>query len=247
MRRFVRHILRKQIDDFDWNTYSRLYGPENDAESCYFTLDLSSVDYKIVDGRIFVLGDCKPLQGPNRAIIESVINLPNIQSIAEVGTGNGKIIVNIKRILGSKAKYSASDISKGQLKLFEERFPKEFTEISPHVFDLTKTPIVESEKPDVVLIATVLMHIKRETEYRHAVKHLLQSARKYVAIYENWLSHNYYSDLAELLALTSNSSDTCIYKYDSGSNMCIVIGLNNNTLTWPYEPINSPDELKKYL
>lgn len=247
VRRFKRHILRMQVDDADWSTYSNSYGPQNEAESFYFTFDLGCIDHKVIDGRIYILGDCKPLQGSNRAIIESVINLPNICSVSEIGTGNGKIIVNIKRLLGANITYSASDISEGQLCLFKERFPEEYAEIHPYIFDITKESLATDEKPDVVYAATVLMHIKRSVEYRNALQNLLLSAKRYVALIDYWRSHDYYSDLRDLFKLSSELSCACIYKYDSGTNICIIVGLNGNRLMWPYEPVNNRDELMKYL
>lgn len=247
IRRFKRHILRMEVDDADWSTYSTSYGPQNEAESFYFTFDLGCIDHKVIDGRIYILGDCKPLQGSNRSIIESVINLPNICSVSEIGTGNGKIIVNIKRLLGANITYSASDISEGQLCLFKQRFPDDYAGLRPYILDITKDALAADEKSDVVFAATVLMHIKRSAAYRNALKNLLLSANRYVTLIDYWRSHDYYSELQDLFKSFSEFSDACIYKYDSGTDICIIVGLNGNRLMWPYEPVKSGDELMKYL
>ena len=193
--RFKRHILRMQVDDFDWSTYSDVYGIENEAESRYYTFDIGKIDHRIIDGRIYILGDCKPIQFSNRAIIEAVINLPNINSVTEIGTGNGKLIVNIKRILGPNLLYKASDLAQCQLDLFKRTFPLDYEEIRPYIFDITRYSLSFNERTDVVFAATVLMHIKREAAYQFALRNLFLCAKKYVVILDNWMSHEYYSDL----------------------------------------------------
>ncbi|MBI5100214.1 MAG: class I SAM-dependent methyltransferase [Nitrospirae bacterium] len=245
--RFKRHILKMQVDDDNWETYSKAYGPENEAESFYYTFDLGKIDHKIIEGNIYILGDCKPLQFSNRAIIEAVINLPDIFSIAEVGAGNGKLIVNIKRILGSKIGYSASDIAQCQLDLFKQTFPKDFDEIRPYVLDITKEPLPLKEKTDVVFAATVLMHIKRDIEYNKALLNLLFSANKFVVIIDNWKSHDYYEDISNIITNTPRLSIATIYKYDSGSNICIIVALAGDKLPSRYTEMHNGAELIKYF
>jgi len=246
--RFKRHILKMQLDDDNWETYSKAYGPENEAESYYYTFDLGKIDHKIIDGNIYILGDCKPLQFSNRAIIEAVINLPDISSISEVGTGNGKLIVNIKRILGPKVIYTASDIAKCQLDLFKQTFPEDFNQIQPYIFNITERSLPANDKQDVVFAATVLMHIKREIEYRKALENLLLSANKYVVILDNWKSHDYYNDI---LTIIKNNTDkfscSTVYKYDSGSNICIIVGLIKDKLPLMYDVLNNNVMLFKYF
>jgi len=65
-----------RIDDFDWENYNTHYRAEFEWNARFFTMDFDQVDFKIIDGRIYLLGDCKPIHLTHRCVWESIINLP---------------------------------------------------------------------------------------------------------------------------------------------------------------------------
>jgi hypothetical protein len=77
------------MDDFDWELYTIHYRAECAFNNRFFTVDLSTIDFKFSDGKIFILGDCKPLGLTGRCVYEAVCNLPEITSVAEIGIGGG--------------------------------------------------------------------------------------------------------------------------------------------------------------
>jgi hypothetical protein len=79
------------MDDFDWESYTIHYRAESDFCKRFFTMDLSTIDFKFNNGKIYILGDCKPLNLTWRCIYEAVYNLPGFASVAEIGIGGGYI------------------------------------------------------------------------------------------------------------------------------------------------------------
>jgi len=234
-RRFV------SMDEFEWDLYNIHYRAEIEWNKRFFTEDLSTIDFKFIEGRMFILGDCKPIHFTCRCIYETVYNLPAVTSFAEIGVGGGRFTANLQTILGENVRFSAYDISEKQLLFFKEQYPTVYSKITTGVLDLTENGIFEDEKPDVVMASTVLMHIQRPDAYERALQNFLQSGRKYIVLMDNWNSHNYFKDL------TANLGKNKLYFYDSGANICIVIALQGNLLGSPYQPLNNSSILGKYI
>ena len=243
IRSKIHSVLRRFIpmDEFEWDLYDTHYRAEIAWNNRFFTEDLSTIDFKIIEGKIYILGDCKPLHFTCRCIYETVYNLPSLASFAEIGVGGGRFTANLRTILGGGIRFSAYDISEKQLLFFKEQYPDVYSEITTGVLDLTENCIPEAEKPDVVLASTVLMHIQRTDAYYRALHNLLQSGLRYMVLMDNWNSHNYFLDLTE------NIGKRKLYFYDSGANICIIIALQGEILNLPYQPLIKSSSLGKYI
>jgi len=246
VRRLKRHLLSRELDDYDWSTYHQFYGPENEVESRNWTYDLGEVDYRVIDGRIFIISDSKPLHYNHRALFEAVLNLPNVASVHEIGTGGGKFIVNIGRLFGPSVRLGASDIGHGQLKLFQSRCPGEYRSIEPFVHDITASELSTPARADVVFTATVLMHIKRREAYRSALSNLLASANGYVVLIEYWPSHNYVEDIRQIAQERLPNASLRLYAYDSGAAVVLVTSLRDEPLPDCFQPLDHDGQLRKY-
>jgi hypothetical protein len=243
IRTKLRSLMKpwRRKDDFEWDLYNTYYRAETSWNRKFFTENLDAIDFKFIDGRIFILGDCKPLNLSWRCVYESVYNLQPITSFAEIGTGGGRFIANLRIILGDHVRFSAYDISERQLMFFKEEYPEVYRETAVGVLDLTKDSIPNDAAPDVVLASTVLMHIQRPEAYLKALQNLLRSARRYVVLMDNWNTHDYFRDLTRLI----DKKD--LYLYDSGANTALIISLAGEALAAPYEPLISSDSLGKYF
>jgi hypothetical protein len=245
-RRCKCHALRRQVDDYDWTTYDQFYGPENEAEAQFYTYDLSEVDFEILSGRIFTVADAKPINPWNRVLLETIINLPQVTSVHEIGSGGGKLVVNLAKLLSSRVVHGASDIGLGQLSLFARNWPEEYRVLAPFVHDITASPLPEAARADVVFTATVLMHIKRPDAYRAALGNMMLSARRYVVILENWATHDYVEDLNEVMRAGLGRTDFGLFCYDSGAAMALVASLDGQDLPGCYQRVEQTTELRRY-
>jgi hypothetical protein len=234
-RRFI------SMDEFEWGLYNIHYRAEIAWNNRFFTEDLSTIDFKFIEGKIYILGDCKPLNLTCRCVYEAVYNLPSFTSFAEIGVGGGRFTANLRTMIGEHVRFSAYDISEKQLLFFKEQYPDVYSKITVGVLDLIEKCIPEAEKPDVVLASAVLMHIQRPEAYQRALHNLLQSGQKYIVLMDNWNAHDHFSDLNKLVHKGN------LYIYDSGANIAIIINLTNEILDFPYQPLNSGAVLGKYM
>jgi hypothetical protein len=239
MRNFFKRF--RLMDDFDWEAYSIHYRAEADFLKRFYTTDLSTIDFKFNDGKLYILGDCKPLNLTWRCVYEAVYNLPKFASVAEIGIGGGILTANLRTILGKDITFSGYDISERQLHFFQEQYPDVYNNVTTNILDLAKSHIPESAMPDLVFASTVLMHIQRPDAYQSALHILLLSSRKYVVLMDNWNSHDYFLDL------TTKIEQSKLYFYDSGANIAMVISLQGELLKLPYQPLCYRDQLGKYL
>jgi hypothetical protein len=237
LRRLKRHVLRLEVDDFDWATYEQIYDPQ---------YDLEEIDYQILSGRIFTVADAKPLNPWHRALFECIINLPEVTSVHEVGTGGGKLIVNLGYLLGPHVTRGASDVGLGQLALFGRRWPEAYRAVAPFVHDITIEPLPGTARADVVFTATVLMHIKRSDAYHTALGNLVRSAEKYVVLIENWAGHDYVEDLWGVAHEQFGLTDVALYQYDSGAAMVLVASLRECSLPGCFKLLKHTTELRRY-
>lgn len=244
LHRVKRHVLR-EVDDFDWSTYEQHYGPQNEIEAKNFSYDLADIDYHVASGRIFTVADAKPVHPLHRALFEAILNLPPLDSLHEIGTGGGKLIVNLGYLLGPGPVRGASDIGSGQLALFERRWPDAWRTVKPFIHDITESPLPTSTRADLVLVATVLMHIKRREAYHSALKNLLRSANKYLVLAENWGAHDYVEELRRV-AREQVSHKVSFYCYDSGAAVTLVVPLTEEKLPECFESIDCTAALRRY-
>ena len=229
------------MDEFEWGLYHIHYRAEIAWNNRFFTEDLNTIDFKFIEGKIYILGDCKPLNLSCRCVYEAIYNLPAVASFAEIGVGGGRFTANLRTIIGEHVRFSAYDLSEKQLLFFKEQYPDVYSKTSVGVLDLTKNGIPEAEKPDVVLASTVLMHIQRPEAYQRALHNLLQSGKKFIVLMDNWNAHDYFSDLNKLVHKGN------LYIYDSGANISIIISLQDEILNLPYQPLIKSSSLGKYI
>jgi hypothetical protein len=243
IRSKIRSLLGRftSQDDFEWDLYNIYYRAEMASNKPFFSEDLRTIDFRVIEGKIFILGDCRPLNLTWRCVYESIYNLPVVASLAEIGVGGGRYVANLRTLLDERVRFSAYDLSEKQLLFFKEQYPEIYSEITVGILDLAENCITETEKPDVVLASTVLMHIQRPEAYQQALHNLLHSGRKYIVLMDNWNAHDYFSDLNRLVEQGS------LYVYDSGANIAIIINLTNERLGSPYLPLNKSAVLGKYM
>lgn len=244
------HRLRRRyskIDDFDWRRYGILYGAQQDKNRKFYTMDISKVGFRVVNGKIYTIADSKPIHLTVRCVWEAILNLPQFTSVLEIGTGDGHFIVGLKHLIGDSASFSATDLSESQLRLFEISFPKAFVDIQPDVLDITKNSVEHEKRADVVFASTVLMHIQRPDAYQNGLRNLLLSGSRFVVLMDNWNSHDYFGDLTQLIGHNVQFKDAKLYTYDSSANIAIIVTKEGEILNYPYKPLCNKEILTKYL
>ncbi len=102
-------------------------------------------------------------------------------------------------------------------------------------------PIPPTERPQVVLASTVLMHIQRPDAYRRALEHLLASTTRYAVILDNYAHHSYFDDLSELAARVEPSPG--LYVYDTGRTLAIVVSVDGAIPPGAFRPLASASQL----
>jgi hypothetical protein len=235
------------IDDFNWDMYTTHYRAELEWSSRFFTLDFSEVDFRWVDHRIYLPGDCKPLHLTHRCVWEAIGNLPDLKSVAEIGVGGGHFIAGFQNLLSKNVRLSGYDLSRNQLNLFKEVLPEAFKQINTGILDITDSSILETELPDCVYASTVLMHIQRPAAYKAALENFVSSGRKFAVLMDNWNSHDYVSDLVRLFASKPDLfGQAKLYLYDSGANIAVIIS-KGVELSEPYQPLLEASQLQKYM
>ena len=75
--------------------------------------------------KLYTISDGKPIHYVHRSVYESICNLPTFSSVAEIGFGNGKHLVNLNYLLGPDINFHGFDISQKQINLFHETFIEE--------------------------------------------------------------------------------------------------------------------------
>ena len=248
LRRIKRHVLRINQDDYNWNTYSDVYyGPEQHRERLCYTASLGELEFAFQNHKLYTISDGKPIHYVHRSVYESVCNLPSISSVAEIGFGNGKHLVNLSYLLGPDIKFYGFDISQKQINLFQETFSMEGKGIQTGVLDITRDAILKEMLPDVVFACTVLMHIKRPDAYSAGLRNFLLSASRFAVIVDYMGSHDYFNDLMALRSAHKDLAKSTFYYLDSGSYISIVISLNGEVLSEPYQLLNNGVVLTKYV
>ena len=247
LRRIKRHVLRINIDDYNWNTYSdTYYGPEQHREQLCYTTSLDELEFIFQNKKLYTISDGKPIHYVHRSVYESICNLPTFSSVAEIGFGNGKHLVNLNYLLGPDINFHGFEISQKQINLFHETFIEEGKGIQTGVLDITKNSILKKMLPEVVFACTVLMHIKRPDAYIAGLRNFLLSASRFAVIVDHMGSHDYFNDLMTIKSTNKDLQNSTFYYYDSGAYISIVISLNGEELTGPYKLLDNGMVLTKY-
>jgi hypothetical protein len=229
-------------DDFAWDLYHLHYRAEVEWHDRLFTLNVGDVDFRFIDHRLYLLGDCKPVHSSHRCLWEAVCNLPTFRSVAEIGCGAGYHLASLKRILGNAVAFSSYDLSATQLALFKEYYPAVFGSTRTGLLDISERPIGVADRPDVVFEFTVIMHIKRPSAYEAALRNFLGSANRFAVILDNYEAHDYFTDLTRMAEETHSK----LYYFDSGACIAIVVSLDGTPLDRPYQPLAEGKALQKY-
>jgi len=247
-RRIKRYILRIDLDDYNWDTYSdNYYGPEQYREQLCYTTSLEELEFIFQNKKLYTISDAKPIHYVHRCVYESICNLPTFSSIAEIGFGNGKHLVNLSYLLGPDINFYGFEISQKQINLFHRTFNKEEKRIQTGILDITKNSILKKMLPEVVFACTVLMHIKRPNAYIAGLRNFLLSASRFAVIVDYMGSHDYLKDLETIKSTNKDLQNSKFYYYDSGAYLSIVISLNGEELAGPFNLLDNGMVLKKYL
>ena len=247
LRRIKRYVLRINIDDYNWSTYSdNYYGPEQHREQLCYTTSVDELEFIFQNKKLYTISDGKPIHYVHRSVYETVCNLPSFRSVAEIGFGNGKHLVNLNYLLDSNIKFHGYDISQKQIKLFNETFIKEGKQIQTGVLDITKNSILKEMLPEVVFACTVLMHIKRPDAYIAGLRNFLLSASRFAVIVDYMGSHDYFNDLTTVTSSNKDLQKSTFYYHDTGAYISIVISLKGEELSVPYKLLDNRMVLKKY-
>jgi len=247
LRRIKRYVLRINIDDYNWSTYSdNYYGPEQYREQLCYTTSVDELEFIFQNKKLYTISDGKPIHYVHRSVYESVCNLPSFSSVAEIGFGNGKHLVNLNYLLDSNIKFHGFDISQKQIELFHETFIKEGKQIQTGVLDITKNSILKEMLPEVVFACTVLMHIKRPDAYIAGLCNFLLSASRFAVIVDYMGSHDYFNDLMSVTSSNKDLQNSKFYYHDSGAYISIVISLKGEELSEPYKLLDNRMVLTKY-
>jgi SAM-dependent methyltransferase len=233
----IRRLRRcfSPIDDFDWRYYHEHYRAEFEASEQWYTHNLNSTEFRLADGRLFLVGDSKPLHPNHRCVWEAVVNLPEVRSVAEIGCGAGYLLMGVGQIMGPEIRLSGYDISQEQLAMFSELWPESRNRVRIQILDISQSPIPGDDHPDVVFVHTVLMHIQRPEAYRDALTNLFKSAKRYAVIMDHWPRHDYVQDVLR----ATRDFGGMAYRYDSGSRVATVVAKTPRSLKAPYEPLGN--------
>ena len=111
-------------------------------------------------------------------VVNNFVNEQSVKSVIEFGCGDGSQLT-----LAKYAEYIGLDISEKAVALCKEKFTndssKRFFLYRAHLFDHT----AKEHKADLALSLDVIYHLVEDEIYFAYLKHLFESARKYVIIY----------------------------------------------------------------
>jgi len=161
--------------------------------------------------------------------------------VSEIGMGGGRYLAGLRRLLGSGVILRGYDLHPAQIALFRDLYPDVASSVATAVLDITVRPIPPTERPQVVLASTVLMHIQRPDAYRRALEHLLASTTRYAVILDNYAHHSYFDDLSELAARVEPSPG--LYVYDTGRTLAIVVSVDGAIPPGAFRPLASASQL----
>jgi hypothetical protein len=232
MRRLINFILRKLKltkfeqyikkhnkygktgnDDFNWEFYNLHYRAEIENLEKEFTTLLSVGDYTLTGGGLKQTNERKKPLHPNwRLLYETVLELkPTI--VFEMGVGNGMHLYNLN-ILNNSLELRGIDRSADQI-----RFLKEYTRQNAIYSNIVlKDATVEFEPSfhkvaDVSYTQAVIMHIQSGDNHKKALANLFKTARNQVVLMENWLRHEFLSDIQALHASGETGWDNIYFYY----------------------------------
>lgn len=173
-------------DDFNWNFYTNFYSEELRLGEKFFTLILTTGDYKLLNGELKKINPIiKPLHPNHKLLYETILNL-NENNIAEIGCGGGDHLYNL--FILKNIKCVGYDRSKKQLDFLRDRHSK--INFRLDLNDITNGQL--KNKHNVIYTQAVLMHISEKfNRFENAVKNILNSSLKIIVLMENWTRHDY--------------------------------------------------------
>jgi len=198
VKKKLRGVLKRfgLMDDFDWSNYNEQeYARQINNLEKEHTFVIPEGKFKMEAGKIILNSDLLPLHENHKLLYETIYGL-NPASVLEVGCGGGDHLANIKKILPA-VQLQGSDLLQTQLDFLGQRHPELKNMASLFLQDLTSADykIVEA---DAVYTQAVLMHIRRPTYYRQALKNIFSSAKNWVVLMEHWGRRDYVKDIKKL-------------------------------------------------
>ena len=181
-------------DDFDWLAYPALYRGELNALEKTTTTRIEMGQVEFVDGELRLAAGVPPLH-PNHRLLYETIGLLAPSSVLEAGCGGGDHLRNLS-VLYPELELHGVDRASGQLALLKERNE----DIAGRVLEVDLTLPVPGHlaRVDVAFTQAVLMHIQTGNGHRVALANLFTIASAQVVLMENWLRHDFWSDVQKL-------------------------------------------------
>lgn len=116
-------------------------------------------------------GSYGKLANEKNNIVNNIVEKNNIQSVCELGCGDGNYLINSKY-----SKYVGYDISKRAIELCEEKIKNK----DYHFYVQDKDTKIE--KAELFLSLEVLFHITNQSDYFNYINNLFNNSTKYVII-----------------------------------------------------------------
>lgn len=185
---------RETQDDFDWGVYPSHYQSELAEIQKSHTLKLSSRDYVFSNGNLILERNILPLHPNHRLLYETILQLQP-KSVMEIGCGGGDHLYNLM-ILLPQIELHGCDLSPEQLSALRRRSPDLKADI--RVWDISLPHSALLPVVDLCYTQAVIMHIKTGNGHLLALANLFKIATKHVVLMENWMSHDFLSDIQML-------------------------------------------------
>lgn len=180
-------------DDYKWERYNQdYYTQEMKTLSQSHIQVLKPDDYAFESGAL-VKKTTSPLclHGNWHAVYEAILKI-DPSSIAEVGSGGGDHVANLKTLL-PQTNIAGYELVPSQREYCRVRHP--YLDVPIHALDLTMPPILTQAKYDLVFTQAVIMHIKTASLHLHALANVFNMAKRYVVLMENWKHHNFHESI----------------------------------------------------
>jgi len=176
--------MRRIEDDYNWGLYPRQYSHQLMDILKDFTLVLTSDNYEMIDGQIYIKEGFSPIHLQHKLLYETIIDL-SPEDVHEVGCGRGNHLVNINTLANGAIKTYGSDISKKQLKDLQVDHPQLAGDVNQ--VDIVKNPVMPC---DIVFTQAVLTHLS-DSNLEKAIINISISAKRTILIMENFKRRDY--------------------------------------------------------
>jgi SAM-dependent methyltransferase len=187
------NIPIKQMDDYDWPSYTEIYSKQTSdmqSEGSHFLVKDSFVEYGKITWKDELHQNWKELY-------TQVLNL-QVKNVFECGCGPGYHLYNIQKLMqwvqiyGGELLQTQLDFGKNTLGLPSELFDN----IDIVDFSVPCASCLFDYKYEFVYTQAVTMHLNHNKAVEF-IRNMANISQKYVFLMENWNNHDYPSLLQE--------------------------------------------------